>query len=112
MSRLLLTTNDLVRCKRATTALTKICREACRLGSTSINQFLRRRLFTTRETSMCQANQFLHACDIDAEPLQRYCGGGYHPAKLGDVLSHGRYRILHKLGWGRYSTRYPMFTCS
>lgn len=45
-----------------------------------------------------------YACDIDAEPLQRYCVGGYHPLKLGDVLKQGRYKILHKVGWGGYST--------
>jgi serine/threonine-protein kinase SRPK3 len=49
-------------------------------------------------------NQFLHTCDIDAEPLQRYCRGGYHPVKLGDALNDGTYKILHKLGWGGYST--------
>ncbi|KAG8158661.1 hypothetical protein KVR01_011783 [Diaporthe batatas] len=45
-----------------------------------------------------------YACDIDAEPLHRYCAGGYHPLKLGDVLKQDRYKILHKLGWGGYST--------
>ena len=43
-------------------------------------------------------------CDIDAEPLQRYRPGGYHPIRLGDSLKSGRYQILHKLGWGRYAT--------
>lgn len=46
----------------------------------------------------------MYACDVDAEPLHRYCIGGYHPLKLGDVLKHGRYRIMHKVGWGGYST--------
>jgi hypothetical protein len=45
-----------------------------------------------------------HSCDIDAEPLHRYHKGGYHPIHLGDSLSSGRYKILHKLGWGSYST--------
>jgi hypothetical protein len=45
-----------------------------------------------------------HSCDIDAEPLHRYHSGGYHPVHLGDCLSNGRYKILHKLGWGGYST--------
>ncbi|KAF4996624.1 hypothetical protein FGRMN_4370 [Fusarium graminum] len=29
---------------------------------------------------------------------------GYHPLALGDILKNGRYKILHKLGWGSYST--------
>lgn len=46
-----------------------------------------------------------HRCDINAEPLHRYQRGGYHPVHLGDCLGHNdRYKILHKLGWGGYST--------
>lgn len=36
--------------------------------------------------------------------MRRYKEGGYHPVHLGDELKHGRYRVLHKLGWGGYST--------
>ncbi|KAF2257428.1 kinase-like protein [Trematosphaeria pertusa] len=49
-------------------------------------------------------DQFSHICDVDAEPLHRYRKGGYHPIGLGDLLKDGRYKILHKLGWGGYST--------
>ncbi|KAF2628840.1 kinase-like protein [Macroventuria anomochaeta] len=45
-----------------------------------------------------------HICDIDAEPLHRYGKGGYHPVHIGDSLNDGRYKVLHKLGWGSYST--------
>ncbi|KAG5952897.1 hypothetical protein E4U57_005762 [Claviceps arundinis] len=41
---------------------------------------------------------------IDAESLDRYGPGGYHPVALGDVLKDGRYKILHKLGWGGHAT--------
>ncbi|KAF1842922.1 serine protein kinase [Cucurbitaria berberidis CBS 394.84] len=65
-------------------------------------------LFTSRRPFACaattQMSQPLHTCDIDAEPLHRYRKGGYHPIRLGDILKDGRYRILHKLGWGAYST--------
>ncbi len=30
--------------------------------------------------------------------------GGYHPVKIGDKFSDGRYVILRKLGWGHFST--------
>lgn len=43
-------------------------------------------------------------CSIDAEPLNRYRVGGYHPITLGDLFNDGRYKVLHKLGWGGYST--------
>ncbi|KAG6138389.1 hypothetical protein E4U28_004239 [Claviceps purpurea] len=41
---------------------------------------------------------------LNAESLERYEPGGYHPVALGDVLKGGRYKILHKLGWGSYAT--------
>uniref|UniRef100_A0A093VIB6 non-specific serine/threonine protein kinase n=1 Tax=Talaromyces marneffei PM1 TaxID=1077442 RepID=A0A093VIB6_TALMA len=46
----------------------------------------------------------MYVLPLDAEPLHRYTKGGYHPVVLGDTLKNGRYRILHKLGWGGYST--------
>ncbi|KAL8894198.1 MAG: hypothetical protein Q9192_004526 [Flavoplaca navasiana] len=40
----------------------------------------------------------------DVEDLEVYQPGGYHPVNVGDVFSNGRYRVVHKLGWGSYST--------
>ena len=40
----------------------------------------------------------------EAEYLEAYTPGGFHPVHLGDRLGDGRYEILHKLGWGGYST--------
>ena len=40
----------------------------------------------------------------DLECLEAYEAGGYHPVKLDDEYCHGRYRIIHKLGHGSYST--------
>lgn len=37
------------------------------------------------------------------EKLEDYRPGGYHPVEIGNVF-HGRYRIVHKLGHGSYST--------
>jgi len=37
------------------------------------------------------------------EPEEDYVVGGYHPVSVGDVYDE-RYKVLHKLGWGVYST--------
>jgi serine/threonine protein kinase len=37
------------------------------------------------------------------EPLGEYEPGGYHPLMPDDLLCDGRYRIVHKLGYGGYS---------
>jgi len=47
---------------------------------------------------------FPYTCGIPAEPLERYAPSGFHPIILRDTFSHGRYRVIHKLGWGGYST--------
>jgi len=41
---------------------------------------------------------------VPAEDLSRYGPGGYHPIRLNDILDDGRYEILHKLGFGSFST--------
>lgn len=38
----------------------------------------------------------------DVEPFERYAPGGYYPVRIGDLF--GRYRIIHKLGYGASST--------
>ncbi|OAQ98866.1 hypothetical protein LLEC1_04690 [Akanthomyces lecanii] len=38
------------------------------------------------------------------EKLADYCPGGYHPVCLGDKFHDGRYEVVHKLGWGGFST--------
>ena len=40
----------------------------------------------------------------DVEMLEGYRSGGYRPTHLGDEVSNGRYRIVHKLGFGSSST--------
>ncbi|KAI0531648.1 kinase-like domain-containing protein [Xylaria digitata] len=56
-----------------------------------------------RRVSTTAASQ-PYTCDVDAESICRYRPGGYHPIRLGDQLKGGRYKILHKVGWGGYST--------
>ena len=45
---------------------------------------------------------------LDVEDIWRYTTGGFHPISLGDVMTAEspprKYRILHKLGIGAYST--------
>lgn len=43
-------------------------------------------------------------CGAFSEPVMEYRKGGYHPTHLGDTFNDGRYKIMHKLGWGSYST--------
>ncbi|KAM4060494.1 kinase [Hirsutella rhossiliensis] len=47
-------------------------------------------------------NQYFPEADV--EELEGYAPGGYHPTAIGDSFHHGRYIIVHKLGFGGYST--------
>lgn len=38
------------------------------------------------------------------EEVEEYRTGGFHPVHLGDKYDGGRYRIVHKLGYGGFST--------
>lgn len=49
-------------------------------------------------------HQLTYQPQEEVENLERYRAGGYHPVNLGDTFSNDRYRIIHKLGWGSYST--------
>lgn len=42
--------------------------------------------------------------NIEVENLEEYRVGGYHPTVVGDTFHEGRYEIVHKLGFGSYST--------
>ncbi|KAK3984177.1 Serine/threonine-protein kinase [Cladorrhinum sp. PSN332] len=41
---------------------------------------------------------------ISEESIGRYCEGGYHPVRIGDVFNGGKYKVVSKLGYGVYST--------
>ncbi|ROW17514.1 hypothetical protein VPNG_00929 [Cytospora leucostoma] len=45
-----------------------------------------------------------YSIGVPAEDLEQYCPGGFHPTYLGDTLNGGQYEIVHKLGFGSYST--------
>jgi serine/threonine-protein kinase SRPK3 len=38
------------------------------------------------------------------ENINYYLPGGYHPVHLGDTFHDGTYQVVHKLGFGVYST--------
>jgi serine/threonine-protein kinase SRPK3 len=42
--------------------------------------------------------------EIDVEYLEDYVPGGYHPTLIGGTFCGGRYTVVHKLGFGGYST--------
>ncbi|KAK0108045.1 hypothetical protein ONS95_002870 [Cadophora gregata] len=48
--------------------------------------------------------RFLPAGIGDTEDLERYEPGGFHPVHLGDEYDGGRYKVIHKLGAGGFST--------
>ena len=40
----------------------------------------------------------------EVENLQKYTPGGYHPVEIGQMYDNNRYKVLHKLGFGGFST--------
>jgi hypothetical protein len=42
--------------------------------------------------------------EVDLEDFEDYTIGGYHPTVIGDHFHDGRYEVVHKLGFGGYST--------
>ncbi|KAJ6070587.1 hypothetical protein N7467_011906 [Penicillium canescens] len=79
-----------------------LSRHSTPLGSISRLCIVSKSMSTPPDKS--QMEQPLYISPIDAEPLHRYQKGGYHPVALGEFLKSGRYKVLHKLGWGGYST--------
>lgn len=49
------------------------------------------------------AGRILYEPIEDVERMEYYQQGGYHPVQIGDCF-HNRYRVVHKLGHGTYST--------
>ena len=89
---------------RAISNLTSILRHARRslLTSTSRNH--------QQQIPKMPATKFFFIADEEVEDMSMYKMGGYHPVTLGDTFSNipnsraPRYRVLHKLGHGSFST--------
>ncbi|POR39117.1 Uncharacterized protein TPAR_00676 [Tolypocladium paradoxum] len=50
------------------------------------------------------SKQLHSAHSFSEENIARYCQGGYHPVRIGDLFNNGRYKVARKLGYGVYST--------
>ncbi|KAI3111706.1 hypothetical protein CBS147333_3999 [Penicillium roqueforti] len=59
--------------------------------------------FKSIETDDDSTAYFLYEPLEGVERLENYRPGGYHPMKIGEHF-HSRYRVVHKLGYGSYST--------
>ncbi|CAI7649154.1 unnamed protein product [Penicillium bialowiezense] len=59
--------------------------------------------FKSTETNEEFDTRFLYEHLEGIERLENYQPGGYHPIQIGDHF-HNRYRVVHKLGHGSYST--------
>ena len=57
-----------------------------------------------RQASTMAAPRFIPSRLYNIEEIEDYQPGGYHPISIGDTFDQGRYRILHKLGFGGSST--------
>ncbi|PWY88291.1 protein kinase [Aspergillus heteromorphus CBS 117.55] len=56
------------------------------------------------ETSHPDLRESVYQWQEYVEDLECYQPGGYHPTHIGDQHCNGRYEVVHKLGWGSYST--------
>ncbi|KAK0483777.1 kinase-like domain-containing protein [Armillaria novae-zelandiae] len=51
-----------------------------------------------------QSQSFIPSRLDEVEDVEEYRPGGFHPMSIGDVFADGRYRVIHKLGFGGSST--------
>ena len=69
-----------------------------------LRRFGGNRLPVLRRASMIMASRFIPSRLDTIEDIENYQPGGYHPISIGDTFNHGRFRVLHKLGFGGSST--------
>ena len=62
-----------------------------------------RSLYSMASSSSLPEENTYHP-EADVEFLENYVPGGYHPTLIGDAFCNGRYVVVHKLGFGGYST--------
>lgn len=59
--------------------------------------------FSTTNTNQ-PPTEAVYIPEVDLEDFEEYSLGGYHPIVIGDTFCDGRYEVVHKLGFGGYST--------
>lgn len=59
--------------------------------------------YTTKSIARAQQQSCIYESIPEAEDLENYKPGGFHPILVGDIL-HSRYRVVDKLGFGAWST--------
>jgi hypothetical protein len=81
------------------------------MGSYSFRQLLIRkqpfilsRNQLVRMSTRNPLSERLYECSVESEDPDDYHRGRYFPVKLGDTFKRGRYRVIHKLGWGGFAT--------
>lgn len=59
---------------------------------------------TSPTGALCAPADDTYFPEDDVEDLEQYRIGGYHPTLIDDSFQGGRYTVVHKLGYGGYST--------
>jgi serine/threonine protein kinase len=76
-----------------------------RLGQSSLHRSIHSfRVALPRCASTRAIRQFIPSQLYNVENVEEYRPGGYHPIVIGDLFADGRYRVIHKLGFGGSST--------
>lgn len=79
--------------------LLQIFRSLKAFSTTTRLQFL-----STTPLELVSPVDLINQWQEEVEDLEGYHVGGYHPVHLQDEYSDRRYRIVHKIGFGTYST--------
>ena len=56
------------------------------------------------DNAFSPSREQIYVPEIDLEDFEDYTSGGYHPTIIGETFHNGRYEVVHKLGFGGYST--------
>lgn len=88
-----------------------VCKRSCHSVSTIFapsQKFIRptasRSVATIPARVLYAPTDDIYFPEDDVEDLEQYRVGGYHPTLINDSFQGGRYTVVHKLGYGGYST--------